>query len=161
MEKSRETRMLRVAGSVAAGAIMLVLALGCQSSPPQISIRDAKATLSPAVFGEAMVTLTIVNTGGADALENVKTSIPGSVATIHSMEGRRMVKVDIMRIGSKRDTSFVMGGDHIMITNIPRDLKAGTPFTLTLVFQKSGEKQIPLTLEQAPMPMDHGHDMNK
>lgn len=51
---------------------------------------------------------------------------------------------------------------HIMIENMPRDMKEGSSFTLTLVFQRSGEKQVLLTLRKSRMPqtpMTHEHHM--
>ncbi len=138
----------------------LSVVAACQSSPPQISIDNAKAELSPAIIGEAMVTLTIRNQGGADTLGGVKTDIPGAKTSLHVMQGQRMLEADTMEVPAKGSLAFTMGGSHIMIENMPKTMKAGSPFNLTLVFQKSGEKQIRLTLEKAaamPMNMDMDH----
>jgi copper(I)-binding protein len=130
----------------------------CHSGPPQISITDAKATLSPAIRGEAMVTMNIVNQGGPDVLTAVKTDIPGALVSFHIMEGQRMVAVNKVDVSSKSNLEFKMGGSHVMIEDMPKTMKKDSKFSLTLVFQKTGEKIIPLTLE-APMnmPMDHHH----
>ncbi len=54
-----------------------------------------------------------------------------------------------------------MGGSHIMIEDMPQTMKIGSKFNVTLFFQKSGEKQLPLTIEAAmEMPMDHEHRMH-
>lgn len=132
----------------------------CQSAPPQISITEASAALSPAIVGEAMVTMNIRNEGGADVLKGVKTDIAGAKVSFHIMQGQRMVHVDMMEILSKSSLEFKMGGSHIMIEGMPRTMKAGSQFNLMLVFQKSGEKQLSLTLQgPAAMPMDHTHHM--
>ncbi len=63
----------------------------------QISIIGAKAELSPAMLGEAMVTMNITNQGGADVLTRVTTDIPGAKASFHVMEGDRMVNADTVK----------------------------------------------------------------
>ncbi len=132
----------------------------CQSGPPQISIEGAKAELSPAVVGEAMVTMNIRNQGGPDVLTGVKTDIPGAKASLHVMQGERMVNADTVKIPARSNTEFKMGGSHIMIEDRPKTMKEGVKFNLLLAFQKSGEKQIALTLEAAAaMLMEHEHHM--
>lgn len=133
---------------------------GCQSGPPQISIDGAKAELSPATVGEAMVSLNISNQGGSDVLKGVRTDIPGAKASFHVMQGERMVNVDKVEVQAKSNMEFKMGGNHIMIEDMPKTMQAGSKFNVTLVFQKSGEKQLPLTLEGASeMHMGHEHHM--
>lgn len=140
-------------------AIMLLAA--CHSGPPQVSIDGAKAELSPAIVGEAMVTMNIRNQGGSDVLTGVKTDMPGAKASFHVMQGERMVNTDTVKVHAKSDLEFKMGGSHIMIEDMPKTMKAGSKFNVTLVFQKSGEKQLPLTLEGTmEMPMGHEHDMH-
>lgn len=133
----------------------------CQSGPPQISIDGAKAELSSGIVGEAMVTMNIRNQGGADVLTGVKTDIPGAKVLFHIMQGQRMVNADAVKISEKSNLEFKMGSSHIMIEDMPKTMQAGSKFNVTLVFQKSGEKQLPLTLQGASdMPRDHEHHMN-
>ena len=137
---------------------MAAVLTACQSGPPQISIDGAKAELSPAIVGEAMVTMNIRNRGGSDVLTGVKTDIPGAKVLFHVMQGERMVSAETVRVPAKSDLKFEMGGSHIMIEDMPRTMKDGSPFKLILVFQKSGEKMVPLSLQKAAaMPMDMGH----
>lgn len=133
--------------------------IACQSSPPQISIDEAGAELSPAVVGESMVTMHIRNEGGPDVLTAVKTDMPGAKASFHVMQGERMVDAALVKIPAKSTMEFKMGGSHIMLEGMPQAAKAGSKFTLILVFQKSGEKQIPLVLRETAMPMGHEHHM--
>jgi len=142
---------------VFAATIMLV---ACQGGPPQISIDGAKAELSSAIVGEAMVTMNIRNQGGADVLTGVKTDIPGAKISFHTMQGERMVDADKVKIPAKGNMELKMGGSHIMIENMPKTVMGGSQLHVTLIFQKSGEKQIPLTLQSgAAMPMGHDHHM--
>lgn len=133
------------------GALILA---ACQSGPPRITIESPHAFLSPAIYGEAMVAMTIRNDGGADVLKGVSADVPGAKVMLHVMEGRRMALVDKVDIPAGSSTVFKMGGSHIMLEDIPRTMTEGAPITLTLMFEKSGEKQLHLKLEKAPqMPM--------
>ncbi len=128
------------------GAVMLA---ECHSAPPSISIGGARAELSPAIYGEAMVSMTIKNDGGQDVLKAVGTDIPGAKASFHVMEGRRMARVATVDVRGGL-TVFKVGGSHVMIEGMPRTMVEGSPFTLTLVFAKSGERRLNLKLEKAP-----------
>ena len=146
-----------LAMSVFVATIMLA---ACQGGPPQISIDSAKAELSPAVVGEAMVTMNITNQGGTDTLTGVKTDIPGAKAMFHLMQGERMVTADSVKIPAKGKVELKMGSSHIMIEDMPKTIKEGAQLNVTLIFQKSGEKQVSMTLDgAAAMPMGHGHHM--
>ncbi len=139
-------------------AVAVVLA-ACQSQPPKISIEAARAELSAAIVGEAMVTMDIRNAGGPDVLSGVRTDVPGAKVSLHVMQGQRMLEADTMEVPAKGSLVLVMGGSHIMIENLPKTVKKDSRFNLTLIFQKSGEKTIPLTLLAPTMPMDMGHHM--
>jgi copper(I)-binding protein len=142
-----------------AALLAAVILVACHAGPPKIAVEAAKAVLSPAIYGEAMVTMTIRNDGGPDVLKGVSTGIPGAKASFHIMEGKRMAYVPTVDIRGGQPTVFKMGGSHIMIEDMPRTMVAGSPFTLTLVFEKSGAKQLHLKLENAPaMPMTHHMD---
>ncbi|HXY54935.1 MAG TPA: copper chaperone PCu(A)C [Nitrospirota bacterium] len=143
--------------------VAAVIFVACQSAPPQISIEGAQAELSPAIVGEAMVTMTIKNQGGSDALTGVSTDIPGAKASFHIMQGEHMASVARVKIPAKSNVEFKMGGSHIMIMDMPKTAVEGSQFNVTLTFEKSGEKQVPLTLRGASsmpgMPMGHEHHM--
>jgi copper(I)-binding protein len=140
--------------------VAIIMLAACQGGPPQISIDGAKAELSPAVVGEAMVTMNIANQGGTDTLTGVKTDIPGVKALLHLMQGERMVTADSVKIPAKGNVELKMGGSHIMIEDMPKTIKEGSQLNVTLIFQKSGEKQVSMTLQGAvAMPMGHEHHM--
>ena len=152
------TREFRL--SVITVFLTTIILAACQSGPPQISIEGAKAELSPAMVGEAMVTMNIRNQGGSDVLKGVKTDVPGAMVMLHVMQGERMAMVDTVEVPAKSSLEFKMGGSHIMIQDMPKTMTVGSKFSVTLVFQKSGEKQLPLTLQGASeMPMGHEHHM--
>jgi copper(I)-binding protein len=137
--------------------VLLAATAGCQGGPPQITIESASAELSPALYGEGLVFLTIKNAGGRDTLLGAKVSIPGATASIHQMRGGLMVISKRMSIPAQATVAFYPAESHIMIENMPRELKEGASFTLTLIFERSGEKQVPLTMKKAPASMLHEH----
>jgi copper(I)-binding protein len=143
----RQGKFFAIALFVFLGAAVLT---ACHKAPPRISIESPKATLSPAIYGEAMVTMTIRNDGGPDVLKGVSTDIPDAKVSFHVMEGRRMARVATVDIPGGSSTVFKMGSSHVMIEDMPKTMVEGSPFTLTLVFEKSGEKQLHLKLEKAP-----------
>jgi copper(I)-binding protein len=154
--RERRGKFSVIAVLVFLGAAVLAT---CQKAPPRISIESPKATLSPAIYGEAMVTMTIRNDGGPDVLKGVSTDIPDAKVSFHIMEGSRMAHVATVDIPSGSLTVFKMGSSHVMIEDMPRTMGEGSPFTLTLVFEKSGEKKLLLKLEKAPqMPMSQMMD---
>lgn len=130
--------------------IMSIVLASCQSTPPQVTIEGAKAEMSPAIVGEAIVSLRIVNQGGTDMLTAVRTDLAGASASFHLMQGQRMVTVDSMPVPARETLDLRLGGSHIMVEHMARAVKEGSPFILTLVFKKSGEKQVQLTLQKAP-----------
>lgn len=93
-----------------------------------------------------MVYFNIVNTGGKDTLTQVRINIPGATANLHEMRGNFMVLAKKMTIPAKSTVELQPMASHIMLENMPRDIKEGQPLTLTLVFKKSGEIKVPLVL---------------
>jgi copper(I)-binding protein len=152
---------MKRAGKIFCWVVLIAAAVACQSKPPRITIERAAAELSPSIYGEAMVSMTIRNQGGADALTGAKINIAGATVSLHSMDGQRMVVSNSMKVPARGALELTMQGSHIMIENMPKDVKEGTPVTLTLIFAKSGERKIEIVLKKAaPMPMSGGgHQM--
>ncbi len=136
------------------GMLLLVLTLlaACHRAPPQVSIAGAKAEMSPALVGEAMVSLTIVNQGGADELTGVRVDQDGATASFHMMQGARMITVDTMPVPARETLVLKLNGSHIMLEDLSPSVREGSSLIVTLVFKKSGEKQLPLTLQKPPSP---------
>ncbi|MGE5172365.1 MAG: copper chaperone PCu(A)C [Betaproteobacteria bacterium] len=122
----------------------ITLFSGCKGEPPRLTIENARAEFSPAMRDEASVYLTIKNDGGKDTLMSVRTSIPGTSADIHETRGELMVISNALRIPAKNSLELGPMGSHIMLTHLPGEVKEGNNFTLTLVFKKSGEIQVPV-----------------
>lgn len=131
--------------------------MACDGGQPRVSIENARAEMSPAMYDEGIIYLKIVNLGGKDTLIDIRTNIPGAAADLHEMKGNFMVLAKSLQIPAKNTVDLVPMGTHIMIENMPKEAKVGYPFTLTLVFKRSGDVQIPLTLMKA-QPRMHEHE---
>ena len=145
-------KQVRSRYSLIAMAVFVVAAVvvACQSGPPKIGIKSPEAMLMAS--GNAMVSMTIENKGGSDVLNGVSTDIPGAEAMIHIMKGNHMQHVRSLPIPGG-ETVLKKGSSHIMIVSLPKTMTAGSPFTLTLTFEKSGAKELHLKLEGKTAPM--------
>jgi copper(I)-binding protein len=133
---------------------------GCEGGPPKVSIEGARAELSSVMRNEGMVYLKIINEGGSDVLIGVKPGIAGASADLHEMKSNIMVMTKAMSIPAKSAVELKPMGSHIMIMNMPKEVKEGYRFTLTLLFKRSGEMQVPLEFMKAQeQPMTHEHHM--
>jgi len=128
--------------------VILVAGSSCTSQPPQVTIESQYANLSPLFIGAGSVFLKIKNTGGRDALVGASVASPNTVVELHDEKDGRMVRVDKIVIPSRETTDLRPGSHHIMIFNMPRTVQEGSELTLTLKFERSGEKQVPIRFEK-------------
>jgi len=124
--------------------LMAVLFTSCKGSQPRLTIENVHAEYSPAMRDEAAVYLLIRNEGGKDTLTSARIDIPGASAGIHEMRGGMMIITNALKIPAKSTIELGPMGSHIMLNNMPGAVKEGSRFTLTLVFARSGEIQVPL-----------------
>jgi copper(I)-binding protein len=136
---------------------MTIGIMSCDGGQPRVSIENARAEMSPAMYDEGIIYLKIVNLGGKDTLIDIRTNIPGAAPGLHEMKGNFMVLAKSLQIPAKNTVDLVPMGTHIMIENMPKEVSVGYRFTLTLMFKRSGDIQIPLTLMKA-QPMMHEHE---
>jgi copper(I)-binding protein len=142
MSGSRSLKVLQVA--VAVAVIMMCTGLGCSSQPPQVSLEDQYATLSPIFIGAASVFFKVRNTGGRDALIRATVDAPNTVIELHDMLGSRMVRVEKIAVPARSVVDLRPGGQHLMIFNLPRTVQEGSELLLILTFERSGVKQMPV-----------------
>ncbi len=140
----------------AAAALCLAIASnGCSSQPPQVTIENPSAELSPDLWGVCSVFMTIRNEGGRDAVDSVTVSVPGALVELHDVKERRMVKVRSFSVPGHGSAELKPGGPHIMVFNMPKNMREGTNVELTLHFERSGERKVPVRLEKArELPAD-------
>ncbi len=124
------------------------MAAGCTSQPPQVTIDGQYAELSPVFYGVASVFMTIKNGGGGDAVTGISVNVPGALVELHDVKNRRMVKVEKIAVPSHGSAELKPGGLHIMVFNMPKTMRDGNEIVLTLMFARSGERQVPVRLEK-------------
>jgi copper(I)-binding protein len=147
--RKRTTTLLRSSIIMRVTAVLVVmLVAGCTSQPPQIIIEGQYANLSPIFIGAGSIFFKIKNTGGRDALVGAAVAIPNAVIELHDVKDGRMVRVDKIVIPSRDTMDLRPGGHHIMIFNMPRTVQEGSELNLTLRFERSGEKQVPIRFEK-------------
>ncbi len=130
-----------------AAVALSAAAAGC-SGTPRIEIRGEKARLSPMFGGACSVFLEIANPGTADdALVEAAVDVPGAIAEVHDVRDGRMVRAPKVRIPASGLVDLRPGGLHIMIFNLPRDVRPGTELPLRLRFERSGERRTSVTIQ--------------
>ncbi|MHB8844443.1 MAG: copper chaperone PCu(A)C [Nitrospirota bacterium] len=125
-------------------AVMLCMVTGCTSQPPQVFLEGQHASLSPVFIGAASVFFKIRNDGGKDSLVRATVDAPDTVIELHDMQDNRMVRVEKIAIPSRSIVDLRPGGQHIMIFNLPKTVQDGSELVLTLTFERSGVKQMPV-----------------
>lgn len=138
------SRSLKILQVVVVVSLLLCAGMGCSSQPPQVSLEDQYASLSPVFIGAASVFFKIRNTGGRDSLVRATVEAPNTVIELHDMQDNRMVRVEKIVVPSRSVVDLRPGGQHIMIFNLPRTVQDGSELVLTLTFEKSGVKQMPV-----------------
>jgi hypothetical protein len=129
-------------------AVMPGAEIGCSSPPPQISLEDQYAVLSPLFIGAGSVFLTIRNAGGRDELMGASISLPNTVVELHDVRDNRMVRVEKVAVPSRGRAELTPGGRHIMIFNMPKTIQEGSEITVTLRFKRSGEKSMQVRFQK-------------
>ena len=158
--QKRTTSLLRSSGIMRFTAVLVVIVVagaGCTAQPPQIIIEGQYANLSPIFIGAGSVFFKIKNTGGRDALVGAAVAIPDTVIELHDVKDGRMVRVNKIVIPSRETMELKPGGHHIMIFNMPRTMQEGSELTLTLRFERSGEKRVLVRFEKEQGAQVRGH----
>ena len=126
-------------------------AAGCIQGAPAITIEGQEAMLSPVIVGVGSVFMRIVNAGsGDDTLLAARTDIPDTVVELHDFRDGKMTRTNSVRVPSKSTVRLRPAGPHIMIFKLPNDMKKGRGFRLTLMFEKSGEREISIATAVVP-----------
>jgi copper(I)-binding protein len=149
MRQYAATAPLRISAAVMVCAMLSGGLSACRGNEPRaplISVQDQEAMVSPALLGVGSVFLKIANAGRADdTLLGARVSIPGTVVEIHDVRDGKMVRIEKLSIPSRGTVELKPNGLHLMIFKMPRSMKPEQQFTLFLTFEKSGEKQAPVT----------------
>ena len=110
----------------------------------------SRATPPGATIGVAY--MEIRNSGQqADRLVSVSTSVAKRVemhVTQHEGEVAKMRQVQSFEIPARERHALRPGGAHLMLVELVQPLKTGERFTMTLRFERAGELEIELEVQQ-------------
>lgn len=146
-----------------AAAITLLSPLAmAQTATGNLSVEHVWARSSAVSSQNAAVYLTLSNHGKtADRLLAASTAY-ASQSQIHrsSIENGVMQMREItdgIAVLPGKTVKFAPGGLHVMLLGIKQPLKSGEHFPLTLRFEKAGERQIEVKVQDAPAATDMEH----
>ncbi len=104
------------------------------------------------------VFMKIKNSGNMDdALIGAKTDIKDVVVELHDVKNGQMFKIEKISVPAKSTVELKKGGLHIMLFNLPIELKEGEEFKVTLIFEKAGEVTVPVKLSSSRHEKHHHH----
>lgn len=166
---------------LAAALALALLATSCASEPEapepvaaaverssaqseELLIEDAWMP-EPANPEVGVVYLAVTNTAAtADAVTGVRTSASPdadlcNTETTDSGAGMMRV-VDEIPVPAGGTTTFVDGGYHVMVNDIPEPLEVGDTVTVTLTFASGSEADVEVPVQEmtGPAPDHSGHD---
>ncbi|MFJ5530411.1 copper chaperone PCu(A)C [Streptomyces sp. NPDC093261] len=150
-------RLGRIAALTAAG---LVLA-GCggsggsSSARPELKITGAYMP-APVTGDMAAGFFTVTNSGGADTLTSVTSSLAGDV-TLHSTKDGAMEEEKSFAIPADGRLDFASGGNHLMFENLAHKPKQGDKVPVRLHFAKSGTVTVEMPVKSATYNPMTGH----
>lgn len=123
-----------------------------------IKIEDTEAIFSTARPDAGTVFMKIKNDSKTeDSLISAVIDIKGVTAELHDVKNNEMIKVDKIPIPPKSTVSFKRGSYHIMLFNLPLEIKENQEFSLTLKFEKAGEKTVKIKFSSSKHDMMHKH----
>lgn len=119
---------------------------------PEISVSDSWSRATVPGQSSAAAYFTLTNHGdGDDRL--LKISTPIGEASLHSTSIQngvmRMRQLDGLAIAGHSTADLKPGGMHVMITGMKQPLQIGQHLPLTLNFQRSGPRDVTVTVQPA------------
>lgn len=137
--------------------ILLFILSGTASFASDISIDDISGIFSMRPDTGA-VFMKIKNSGDTDdAITGAMVDIKDVTVELHNVKDGQMYKIDKIPVPAKGTVELKKGGLHIMLFNLPIELKEDQEFKLTLIFEKAGEITVPVRLKSSRHEMHHHH----
>ncbi|WP_304638716.1 copper chaperone PCu(A)C [Pseudomonas sp.] len=127
-------------------ALFAAPAISADFDVADIRISDPWSRAVPPVAPTGAAYLTIHNRGAAgDRLIGVQTPAAGHAELhehVHQDGLMKMQKLESISIDAGEEVSFEPGGYHVMLFDLKQPLTEGTPFPLTLHFEKAGSVEL-------------------
>lgn len=92
-----------------------------------------------------------------DALIGATVDIKDVRVELHDIKDGQMVKIEKIPVPAKTTVELKRGSFHIMLFNLPIELRENEEFRLTLTFEKAGEITVPAKLSSSRHKMMHHH----
>lgn len=135
--------------------ILILLALIVTACSPAkittgtLDVKDVWAR--PVLLGDNGAVYFVIENGtnANDSLLSAGSDVANTVELhLSQMEGDHvsMHRQEAVAVPAGEAVTFSPGGLHVMLIGLTRDLKTGDTFELTLMFEKSGEKTITVTV---------------
>lgn len=170
-------RLARLGMGIILGAFVSLFTLGCNEKTHSehnhatgkgMIFESAQIRLAPPGSQITGAYLKITNHGPGDRLVSAKTSVAG-VVEIHEMkETDGMMKMRKMEnglsVGEHQTEVLRPGGNHLMLLELKRDLKAQETVAIELEFEKSGSHSVEFTVtssDELHPSAKHGADGHK
>ncbi|HWM42400.1 MAG TPA: copper chaperone PCu(A)C [Burkholderiales bacterium] len=138
--------------AVLALALLAVQVLAHNHERGEIQIRHPWSRATPPGASVAVAYMEIRNTGKqADRLLSATTSVAQRVemhVTEREGEVMKMRQVNAFHIPARERYELRPGGAHLMLVDVVRPLKKGERFALRLVFERAGELEIELEVQE-------------
>lgn len=134
--------------------LFLCLLAAPSMAAENIVIERASTLETPALLPTAGVFLLITNNGtDVDKLTGVKTD-RAAMAMLHSMKVddkgvMNMRPITSLDVPPGKTTALAPANNHIMLMDLKTQMKKGEKFSLTLTFEKAGEKQVTVDVVSA------------
>jgi copper(I)-binding protein len=137
--------MARALGRWGAAAVLTVPLCGCAIRARKVEVRDARA-FEALKGGTGALYATILNpTDSADRLDSVTSPASPTISAHDSREVNglvTMVPMDHPAIAAHDSLVFTPGAAHLMLEELPRDLKAGDSVPATFWLHRAGPRSV-------------------
>lgn len=154
--KSRKTAAMT---ATAIGAVLALAACGGQggssSAKPQIKVTSSYMP-APVTNDMAAGFFTVTNSGGADTLTSVTSSLSGDI-TLHSTKNGEMEEEKSFAVPAGGRLDFASGGNHVMFEKLTHKPKQGEKVTMRLHFAKSGTVTVEMPVKSPTYNPETGH----
>ncbi|MGD1219355.1 MULTISPECIES: copper chaperone PCu(A)C [Streptomyces] len=128
---------------------------GSSAGRPELKVTGAYMP-APSMATMAAGFFTVSNTGGADTLTSVTSSLSDDV-TLHSTQGGAMEEEKSFAVPAKGTLNFASGGNHLMFEKLTRKPEQGEKVAVELHFAKSGTVKISMPVKSATYTPKTGH----
>ena len=140
--------------------VLGIAAVARADGPIQVSAAFTRAAPAGGVGG---VFLTIVNTGPAEHLTGVASSVAGKVELHESIDDKGVMKmrpISDLAIPAGKTVTLAPGGYHVMLIGLKQALTAGEHAPVTLTFEKAGKVEVDAVVVKPGGAMPDGHSMD-